>query len=94
MFPENRSAGFELARALRHFHENLQDIPIVLLTAVNTRFLLGFSTQDIDDDWLPVADFVEKPVDLNVLHKKVTTLLAQTQAKTPTGENPAPHATA
>jgi hypothetical protein len=31
----------------------------------------------IDDDWLPVSDFVEKPVDLDVLLGKVEALLGK-----------------
>jgi DNA-binding NtrC family response regulator len=43
---------------------------------VNTRFPLGFSSKDIDEDWLPVTDFLEKPVDLDVLADRVATMLA------------------
>ncbi len=75
MFPEDMSAGFELARTMRHYNEKLKGIPIVMLTAVNTRFPLGFSPRDIDDAWLPVSDFIEKPVDLDVLRSKVDALL-------------------
>ncbi len=75
MFPENSSAGFELARAMRHYHEKLKTVPILMLTAVNTKFPLGFGANDIDEDWLPVSDFLEKPVDLDVLRNRVANLL-------------------
>jgi DNA-binding response OmpR family regulator len=75
MFPENSSAGFELARDMRRGHGKLGDIPILMLTAVNSKFPTGFSARDIDEDWLPVTDFVEKPVDLDVLVNKVSALL-------------------
>ena len=75
MFPENSSAGFELAREMRHDHAELKAVPILMLTAVNAQFPLGFSSRDIDDVWLPVDDFLEKPVDLDVLRKKVSALL-------------------
>jgi len=42
-----------------------------MLTAVNTKFPLGFGPKDIDDRWLPVTDFLEKPVDFDVLICKV-----------------------
>jgi hypothetical protein len=42
---------------------------------VNSKFPTGFSARDIDADWLPVTDFVEKPVDLDVLVNKVSALL-------------------
>ena len=75
MFPEDDSAGFELARFMRHKNETLKNVPILMLTAINTKFPLGFGTKDIDDDWLPVADFLEKPVDFDVLRQKVSILL-------------------
>ena len=75
MFPENSSAGFELARGMRHYHEKLKTVPILMLTAVNTKFPLGFSANDIDEDWMPVSDFLEKPVDLDALRNRVAAIL-------------------
>ena len=77
MFPEDISAGFELARHMRHESEQLKMIPILMLTAINTKFPLGFGPKDIDDDWLPVTEFLEKPVDFDVLVNKVSKLLGQ-----------------
>jgi len=72
MFPEDHTAGFDLARKItRRFKE----IPILMLTAVNQVSPLGFSRRDIDEVWLPITDFVEKPVDLEVLSRKVSDLL-------------------
>jgi DNA-binding response OmpR family regulator len=81
MFPEDESAGFELARWIAHGSENLGRVPILMLTAVNMKFPLGFGSADCDEYWLPVQDFVDKPVDLNVLRSRVTALLAQVPAK-------------
>ena len=77
MFPEDPSAGFALARRVRHFSDKLKDVPILMLTAVNSRFPLGFSQTDIDEQWLPVTDFLEKPVDLDILLKRVSDILAK-----------------
>ena len=77
MFPEDTTAGFELARTMRHDTETLKQVPILMLTAVNAKFPMGFSSKDIDDAWMPVTDFVEKPVDLDVLQNKVAELLAK-----------------
>ena len=71
MFPENPSAGFELARQVQR---KFAGIPTLMLTAVNQQFPLGFSNRDIDSTWLPVTDFVEKPVDFDVLCEKVRKL--------------------
>ena len=76
MFPENASAGFHLAQKIRG-HERLARLPIVILSAVNTKFPLGFGPNDIDPAWMPVQDFVEKPVDLEVLASKVEKLTEQ-----------------
>jgi CheY-like chemotaxis protein len=81
MFPEDSTGGFELARTMRWRNETLKDVPILMLTAVNTRFPLGFSSKDIDDDWMPVTDFLEKPVDLDVLAERVQTMLAARQRR-------------
>jgi DNA-binding response OmpR family regulator len=75
MFPENNEAGFDLARSIRHHHKTLDSMPILMLTAVNVKFPLGFSAKDIDEHWLPVNDFIEKPVDFDVLRSKVTGLI-------------------
>ena len=75
MFPEDASAGFTLSREIRHFSDEFKNVPILMLTAVNSRFPLGFSARDVDEEWLPITDFLEKPVDLDVLLKRVTTLL-------------------
>jgi CheY-like chemotaxis protein len=72
MFPEDPTAGFEVAREVRR---KFGEIPVLLLTAVNQEFPLGFSHKDYDANWLPVADFVEKPVDFAVLREKVRRLL-------------------
>jgi CheY-like chemotaxis protein len=73
MFPEDASGGFQLARDIRR---RFGDIPILMLTAVNQQFPLGFSNKDLDPDWLPVTDFVEKPVEFPLLLEKVGHILA------------------
>ena len=75
MFPENSSAGFELARKIRQSDETIKHVPILMLTAVNSKFPLGFCDKDIDDAYMPVEDFLEKPVDFDILKNRVMTLL-------------------
>jgi len=75
MFPEDSSAGFELARIMRHENEKLKMVPILMLTAINARFPLGFGPNDIDSEWMPVTEFLEKPVDFDVLRDKIAQLL-------------------
>jgi len=77
MFPEDASGGFTFARTLRRENPALANVPVLMLTAINTRFPLGFGETDIDDVWLPVDDFLEKPVDLDQLVAKVSAMLGQ-----------------
>lgn len=78
MFPEDPSGGFKLARDLRR---RFGLLPVLLLTAVNQKFPLGFSSKDSDPDWLPISGFVEKPVDFAVLLEKVAAMLASSRAE-------------
>ena len=75
MFPENRSGGFDFAREISSKFINKNKIPILMLTAVNQVFELGFSKKDIDEEWMPISDLLEKPVDFKTLKKKVAELL-------------------
>ncbi len=77
MFPGDSSAGFALARVMRHHETALKHVPILMLTAINSRFPLGFSARDIDEAWLPVTDFMEKPFDFDALQVKVSSLLTR-----------------
>ena len=76
MFPENSSAGFELARKIRKSDWAVKNTPILMLTAINSKFPLGFNDQDIDESWMPVEDFLEKPVDFDILKKRVAIILS------------------
>jgi len=74
MFPDSPVAGFDLARQIRHA-KALKDMPILLLTSVNQEYPMDFSAEDIDADWMPVQDFMEKPVHVALLLEKVDRLL-------------------
>ena len=73
MFPEDAAAGFHLAQEIRR-HESLSRLPVLILSAINTKFPMGFGPGDIDDVWMPVQDFLEKPIDFDVLADKVEML--------------------
>jgi two-component system alkaline phosphatase synthesis response regulator PhoP len=74
MFPEDNFAGFELARAMCK-HRDLSRIPILMLTGVNEKLGTRLSALDADTSFLPVTDFLEKPVDLDALVSKTRDLL-------------------
>jgi DNA-binding response OmpR family regulator len=75
MFPDNPAAGFDLTREIRRRRE-LKNLPIILLTGVNQEFPMDFSPDDIDPDWMPVQDFVEKPANAERLLKAVRKMLS------------------
>jgi DNA-binding response OmpR family regulator len=83
MFPDDGAGGFKVARDLRQSHEKMRNVPILMLTAMNTRFPMHFDSSDIDEAWLPVDAFLEKPVDADVLREKVSSLLQQGAAGPP-----------
>jgi DNA-binding response OmpR family regulator len=82
MFPEDNFAGFELARAMCKSRD-LNRIPILMLTGVNEKLGTRLDTLDTDNSFLPVSDFLQKPVNLDELAGKAKSLLqAASQAQT------------
>ncbi len=74
MFPGNPAGGLDLAREVRT-HEELSKIPVILFTNINQELPMGFSQDDIDDEWMPVQAFMEKPVNPGKLIDKIKMLL-------------------
>jgi CheY-like chemotaxis protein len=75
MLPEDTAAGFKMARALQA-DERTAALPRLMLTAVNESgiYVGKFSSKDLDEAWLPVQEFVEKPVVPELLLAKVKAL--------------------
>ena len=76
---ETTTAGFQVSLKLRDPDENSEyaayrHIPILMLTAIHTTTSLRFGP---DEAYLPVDDFVDKPIDPDVLLKKVRALIEQ-----------------
>ncbi|MGZ5472268.1 MAG: response regulator transcription factor [Nitrososphaeraceae archaeon] len=76
MFPENSSAGFDIARDLKR-NDKLTNIPVIMLSAVNERgiYMGQFTDKDIDESWLPVSKFLDKPVQPKELLLQVKSML-------------------
>jgi CheY-like chemotaxis protein len=75
---ETQTEGFQVSLALRSPDPNSEyaayaHVPILVLTAIHQTTPLRFSP---DSDYLPVDDFVEKPVKPGILLAKVKKLLA------------------
>ena len=76
---ETTTAGFQVSLQLRNpaadsEYAAYRDIPILMLTAIHTTTSLRFGP---DEAYLPVDDFVDKPIDPDVLLEKVRKLTEQ-----------------
>jgi DNA-binding response OmpR family regulator len=74
---ETTTAGFQVSLQLRNPAANSEyaayrDIPILMLTAIHTTTSLRFGP---DEAYLPVDDFVDKPIDPDGLLEKVGALI-------------------
>jgi len=78
---ETTTAGFQVSLQLRSpdpdsEYAAYRHIPILMLTAIHTTTSLRFGP---DEAYLPVDDFVDKPIDPDVLLEKVHTLIEKSQ---------------
>ena len=75
MLPEDTAAGFKMARALQA-DERTKALPRLMFTAVNESgiYVGKFTNKDLDETWLPVQEFVEKPIVPEVFLAKVKAL--------------------
>jgi CheY-like chemotaxis protein len=79
---DTTTEGFQVTLKLRSpdpasEYASFRDIPILMLTAIHSTTPLRFGP---DEDYLPVDEFVDKPIDPDDLVKKVAALLARQQA--------------
>jgi len=80
---DSTTEGFQLALKLRSpdpssEYAQFSNIPILMLTAIHSTTPLRFGP---DEDYLPVDDFVDKPIDPVELVKKVEALLHPEKSK-------------
>ena len=75
MFPDDDSAGFKISRVLRQ-EPRVKTTPIIMLSAVNEEgdFPGKFTNKDIDDAFLPITFFMDKPVNYDKLVAKIEEL--------------------
>lgn len=74
------SKGFDFAQEIRQ-HTDLADIPVLMLTAINTQMPLFSFSPDTDGEYMPVDAFMDKPVQSEALCNKVEALLKQKVSK-------------
>ncbi len=66
--------GFVFSRKIKN-DPDTKDIPILMITSVKNKVGIDFKSVAGDDSWLPVEDFLDKPVQPEVLIEKVAALL-------------------
>ena len=67
--------GFEMSRQLKN-DPQFKNMPVLMLTAVESRTGIGFKSTAGDPTWLPVDVFLDKPVEPDVLLSEVKKLLS------------------
>jgi len=71
---ETISSGFNVAREIRN-EEGIGNTPILMLTAIGDETGMDFGKEAGDEEWLPVNDYCDKPLNPDQLLKKVEKLL-------------------
>lgn len=73
---ETGDSGFDVARAIKK-DEATKNIPILMLTAIKEKTGFDFKHEAGDQVWLPVDDYVDKPLKPNELLAKIAKLLGE-----------------
>jgi DNA-binding response OmpR family regulator len=77
---KGESKGFDFAREVRK-DKQFADIPILMLSAINSEKPYFNFSPDTDGEFLPVDSFIDKPVRSDELFLKVDELLKQKRSK-------------
>ena len=77
---KGESKGFDFAQKLRYDKKNA-DIPVLMLSAINSEKPFFNFSADSDGEFLPVDSFIDKPVQSEDLFLKVEELLKQKTSK-------------
>jgi DNA-binding response OmpR family regulator len=77
---KGESKGFDFALKIRNDKQNA-DIPVLMLTAINSEKPYFNFSPDTDGEYLPVDSFLDKPVKSDELFLKVEDLLKQKTSK-------------
>jgi DNA-binding response OmpR family regulator len=77
---KGESKGFDFALKIRNDKQNA-DIPILMITAINSEKPYFNISPDTDGEYLPVDSFLDKPVRSDELFLKVEDLLKQKISK-------------
>lgn len=73
---EELDSGFQLARAVKQ-ELGLQNIKILMTTSIDNEVKINFKESAGDQTWLPVDDYIVKPLKKDEVLGKVKTLLGE-----------------
>ena len=73
---ETMSSGFDLSREIKK-DKRFAGTKILMLTNVDSATNIDFKSSAGDPDWLPVDDYLSKPIEPKVLMQKVANLIAR-----------------
>lgn len=71
---EKHDSGFDMARDIRN-DAQLENTKILMSTNVDNEMKMDFKKIAGDPDWLPVDDYVVKPVDPKTITEKIERLI-------------------
>ena len=71
---EDVTSGFEMARSLKN-DKNYENIKILMVTNVDNEMKLDFKAESGDPNWLPVDDYIVKPIDPASFLNKIEKLI-------------------
>lgn len=73
---ETDHSGFDLCRELKRVPDT-KDVPVIMLTAVDQKYSMNFSSAAGDTSWLPVDEFIDKPVEAKILIERIRKYLGE-----------------
>ena len=68
-----KTEGFDVSRKMRAYEE-LKKTPIIMLTAIRGKMDISWKIES-DKTWLPVTEFIEKPLAPDKLLKRIEQML-------------------
>jgi CheY-like chemotaxis protein len=71
---ESINAGFEAAREIKS-NRKFKNVKIMVITNVDRKMGMDFKSEAGDTSWLPVDDYIVKPIDPKALISKVQKLI-------------------
>jgi CheY-like chemotaxis protein len=73
---EELDSGFQLARSVRQ-EQGLENIKILMTTSIDNEMKINFKKSAGDESWLPVDDYIVKPLKKDEVLGKIEALIGE-----------------